>query len=328
MKYWLWFSLMWCVFVFSCQNDQQTFKHSIISEEKPWTSDAFDVSDQKFSFVIHGDLTGGEREGVFDEAVSKINLLRPEFIVNVGDLIEGAEKDSLAWVEQWESFDTRSAKARAPLFYAGGNHDLTGNLGQNIWKDRYGRPYYHFIYKNTLFLILDSEDHGAKGHDRMEMLRNEALAIYNDEGPEAFSKTTYARTPERKWGRIGEEQSQYFIDVIEQNPNVNWVFLLVHKPVWENLNADNFFEIEQALEKFNYSVFYGHTHVYNFSSRKGMDYINLATTGGEQFPIKGFSEDHIMWVTVDSSEVSIANLMLSGLLSKDEITKVKVDSVY
>ena len=70
---------------------------------------------------MFSDLTGGEREGVFEVAVAQLNMLRPEIIVNVGDLIDGStERAKLD--EQWDSFDARANRASAPIFYTGGNH--------------------------------------------------------------------------------------------------------------------------------------------------------------------------------------------------------------
>ena len=47
-----------------------------------------------------------------------------------------------------------------------------------------------------------------------------------------------------------------------------------------------------------------------------MDYINLSTTGGVQFPGRGRSVDHLMLVTVDNYGVSMANLLMEGILDK------------
>ena len=55
---------------------------------------------------------------------------------------------------------------------------------------------------------------------------------------------------------------------------------------------------------------------YGYKKRFGRDYIQLATTGGEQFPDLGLSEDHITLVTVTERDVEIANLMLSGIRNK------------
>ena len=40
----------------------------------------------------------------------------------------------------------------------GGNHDLTGEMLRQVWESRYGPRYYHFVYKDVLFLILSTED--------------------------------------------------------------------------------------------------------------------------------------------------------------------------
>ena len=66
---------------------------------------------------------GGERPRVFEIAVAQLNLLRPELIMNVGDLIEGGSTDLDELNAQWDSFDERASRALAPVFYAGGNHD-------------------------------------------------------------------------------------------------------------------------------------------------------------------------------------------------------------
>jgi predicted MPP superfamily phosphohydrolase len=88
-------------------------------------------------FAVFADITGGEREGVFEMAVEQLNLLRPELIVNVGDLIDG-DTDRAELDRQWDSFDARADKAQARLFYTGGNHDLLNMEMRAAWEDRVG----------------------------------------------------------------------------------------------------------------------------------------------------------------------------------------------
>ena len=66
-----------------------SFKHSVRTEKKPWTGKAFLNDPNDFQFAIVSDRTGGPRAGVFSGAVEKLNLLRPEFVITVGDLIQG-----------------------------------------------------------------------------------------------------------------------------------------------------------------------------------------------------------------------------------------------
>lgn len=297
-----------------CKNTN--FSHEVSTEAKPWKHETFDNRPEKVQFAIFSDLTGGERAHVFEVAVEQLNLLRPELIVNVGDLMEGGTNDKVELNRQWDSFDGRAAKAQAPIFYKGGNHDLTGEVLREVWADRHGPRYYHFVYRNVLFLILDAEDNTVERMREIEQARIKAVEIYKTKGPKAFAKTEYAKMPERTLGTVSKAQSDYFIKAIKNNPNVMWTFVFVHKPVWKMKGEQNFLAMEKSLLGRGYTVFNGHTHVYGYEERFGRDYINLATTGGEQYPKKGRSMDHLTWVTVDRSGVSIANLLMEGILDK------------
>jgi hypothetical protein len=282
----------------------------------PWTKAQADTGAGKFAFAVFSDLSGGEREGVFEVAIEQLNLLRPELIMNVGDLIEGGTDDVAELAAQWDAFDERARRARAPLFYAGGNHDLTGEVLREVWRERNGPLYYHFVYKNVLFLVLDTEDNTAERMQEIHAARDKAVAIYKTEGPEAFARTEYATMPERSAGTVSAEQSRYFVEAIEENPGVRWTFVFIHKPAWEREGEKNFAAIEAALADRPYTVFNGHVQAYAYRQRHGRDYIQLATTGGEQFPKLGRSVDHVTLVTVDSEGVDIVNLLLSGILDK------------
>ena len=67
----------------------QEFLPSVTEGAQPWNSQAFDAQENRFMFAIHADLTGGERPRIFETAMAQLALLRPEFVISVGDLIEG-----------------------------------------------------------------------------------------------------------------------------------------------------------------------------------------------------------------------------------------------
>ena len=296
--------------------DGPVFRHDVSGQVLPWTNEAFDAADDKFTFAVFSDLTGGERERVFEIAVAQLALLRPELIINVGDLIEGGAEDLDEIESQWKSFDERADRGSAPIFYVGGNHDLSGQVLQGVWDERYGRRYYHFVYKNTLFLVLDTEDNTRERTQEIFEIRNKALAIVNEQGMQAFADTEYATLPEQTAGNITAEQSAYFLKAIADNPDVLWTFLFLHKAPWEREDEVNFAAIEQALADRPYTVFNGHIHAYKHIERHGRDYIRLATTGGVWFPDRGRSMDQVVLVTVDDQGADIANLLMSGILDK------------
>src|ERR1043165_8940981 len=57
--------------------------------------------DQAFGFVIYGDRTSGPPEGVkiLEQAVADTNLLDPDLVMTVGDLVQGYN-DTTAWQKQ------------------------------------------------------------------------------------------------------------------------------------------------------------------------------------------------------------------------------------
>lgn len=292
------------------------FRHGVGAGPKPWTHEDFDRAEDTFTFAIFADLTGGEREGVFAVAVEQLRLLRPEFIVNVGDLVEGATRDREQLAGEWKVFDERARHARAPVFYTGGNHDLSNPQQWELWEQRYGPRYYHFLYKDTLFLVLDTEDSPLERQRYIDKIRSEAMERVDREGWSVMPETAYGQLEERKTGRIGAAQAEYFRTVIAANPQARHTFVLMHKPAWKRPGEENFAVIEAALAGRPYTVFRGHDHSYQHEQRQGRDYIGLGTTGGVLLPDAGLVVDHVTLVTVSGKEVDIANLRLSGIFDK------------
>ena len=255
-------------------------------DKNPWTGLKLNTDAQQFQFAVVSDRTGGHREKVFSKAVYQVNLLQPTFVMSVGDLIEGyTQKEDLV-KEQWDQFDGFVQKFQMPFFYVPGNHDLSNKMQFAKWGERYGRRYYHFVYKNVLFLCLNSE------------------------------------SPPDEMGTIDQEQRQYARKTLEANAGVRWTFVFLHKPIWtaRDLEKNGWAEVEKALAGRKYTVFCGHVHRYQKYVRNGNNYYQLATTGGGS-KMRGtrYGEfDHVVWVTVrkDGAPV-LANVMLDGILPED-----------
>ena len=296
--------------------ESPVFKHDITGTAVPWTHTRFDNESSKFTFALFSDLTGGERDGIFEVAVEQLQLLRPELIIGVGDLIEGGGTDHQELAREWDSFDERAERSRAPVFYVGGNHDLTNPDMWEVWEERYGKRYYYFVYKDVLFLVLDTEDNSTGFQQYTHEIRLEALKLVESEGWGVLPQTEYGQLEELKTGRIGKEQAAYFRNVIAKHPQVRWTFMLMHKPAWLRPDEENFSTIEAALSGRPYTVFHGHEHSYLHEQRHGRDYIRLGTTGGVHLTGKAMSVDHVTLVTVSEEGSDIANIRMSGIFDK------------
>lgn len=122
-------------------------------------------SPDTFRFVILSDRTGGHVPGDFEKAVAEVNLLRPDFVMCVGDLIEGYQPDEQVLTKQWQEFEDIISHLDAPFFYAPGNHDVRKDQPQdpdtsrNLYQRRHGvlgKMYYSFNYHDCHFLILNT----------------------------------------------------------------------------------------------------------------------------------------------------------------------------
>jgi hypothetical protein len=258
-----------------------------LEERNPWNHLKINNDPGTFRFAIVSDRTGGPRDGVFERAVDQLNMLQPEFVVCVGDLIQGGTENLAKLNKQWKEFNGWIGKLEMPFFYVVGNHDIANAVQDQKWREQFGRRYYHFTYKNVLFLLLNTED-----------------------------------SPQPKAaGNFSAEQIAYAKQVLDANRNVRWTLVFLHKPVWTyaGVAKTGWLDIEQALRGRPYTVFAGHKHNYERFVRNGQKYFMLATTGGKSnlrgAPLGEF--DHLMWVTMKREGPVLANLMMEGIFSED-----------
>src|SRR5258706_1156716 len=87
-----------------------------------------------FFFVVFGDRTTGPPEGiqVLAQAVDEVNLLAPDFVINVGDMVQGYN-DTPEWLTQMREYKATMQKLACPWFPVVGNHDL-------YWRGKGARP--------------------------------------------------------------------------------------------------------------------------------------------------------------------------------------------
>ncbi|KPL14101.1 MAG: hypothetical protein AMS23_03985 [Bacteroides sp. SM1_62] len=70
------------------------FDEEAFPDAKPWTSEDFKNNPEIFQFAIIRNRTrGANAQGTFKMAMDQINLLQPEYVINVGDFIEGYSDD-------------------------------------------------------------------------------------------------------------------------------------------------------------------------------------------------------------------------------------------
>ncbi|TFG49419.1 MAG: hypothetical protein E4H40_03040 [Candidatus Brocadiia bacterium] len=278
---------VWGLLLFGC--GEKEFKAEVSQGPNPWTNLNFYNKAENFQFAVMSDRTGGHIPGIYEDAISKVNLLKPEFVMSVGDLIEGDSKDKEVLRSQWDEFDGIIGKLEMPFFYLPGNHDFSSMPRAQLWNERLGRSYYHFVYRDVLFLCFNTEE---------------------------LPETTL----------ISQEQLEYFTKTLKRNSRARWVLVFMHKPMWEYLGKNP--AKEQMWQKFetllagkNFTVFAGHKHRYGITERNGHKYYVLSINQKGQQVVEQCRFDHFMWVTMTDNGPDVANVMLNGITGDEPCPK-------
>lgn len=248
---------------------------------QPWTGAAVRNDPRDFQFAIVSDRCGGHRPGVFGDAVRRLNLLQPEFVMCVGDLIEGYTEDRKEIRRQWDEFDGLARDLSMRFFYVPGNHDISNEVMGEAWKERYGASHYSFVHENVLFVCLNSQD----------------PPIHH----------------------LSEAQIGWLKGVLDENRNVRWTLVFLHTPLWHRDSERSSWEkAERLLEGRRHTVFAGHEHHYAREVRRDSRYFILSTTGGSsQLRGRAFGEfDHVVWVTMKDDGPIVANLFVPGIFDE------------
>ena len=288
--------------------DEVPFHSDIAPGAVPWTHLGFANNPGNFHFAIVSDRCGGHRLGVFETALARLNLLQPEFVICVGDLIEGYTTKPEDLDAMWSEFDGFTKRLTMPFFHVAGNHDVSNAFMRKYYEKKFGQTYFHFVYKNVLFLCLNSQD----GYD---------------EGGGYLTA-------------ISKDQREYVRHVLEKNKGVRWTFVFMHQPLWLNEEGNfetarkkgtvpettGFSELQKMLAGRDFTLFTGHFHDYAKYERNGKAYYVLATTGGAS-SLRGpfYGElDEIVWMTMTDTGPVMANLSLNGILPDNFRTETDI----
>ena len=297
----------------------------------PWTHLNFQDDPETFRFAIVPDRSGGDLRGAFTNALAKLNLLCPDFVMSVGDLVNGLAPDE-EWRRQQDELKGMISTVSAPFFVVVGNHDIGASRAADpdaysrslrIWQDHFGQEtYYSFVHKNCLFLILNTSD-GRRREFKQQV-------------------------------PITEEQYAWARKTLKEHEDVRWTFIFMHQPdAWMWTTWKNFEKNDLGTRK--YTVFAGDWHSYLHVRRNNRDYYVLSVAGGvgcranrrdkagpdtvvnkatksvfrgtEELAGEEYGEmDHITWVTMRKDGPVVVNLKLDGILPGDYLNRANTKS--
>ncbi len=237
-------------------------------------------------FAVIGDRTGGAVPGIYEQIVEEIERMKPDFVITVGDMIEGPENDEERLRNKWTEYLSIVAHLSMPIYYTPGNNDIETDFMEPFYREYIGQPYHSFNYRSIHIIVID----------------NSRWSSSND---------------------LPQEQMDWIKNDLEKNADAKQSFVFCHKPFWETTVADaNPDSLHYLFKKYGVdAVFSGHYHKYFSGLYDNILYTNVGSSGaGIAGPGPTGLEHHFVWVTVDDKTISIAPIKMGAVLPWDEVT--------
>jgi 3',5'-cyclic AMP phosphodiesterase CpdA len=297
----------------------------------PWT-DAPRAGLSPLTFAVVGDAAGLGRPGVFGQALRQVSWLKPDFIISVGDMIEGYTDDRAELHRQWGGLETAARAIDCPFLVVPGNHDMGNAVMLDVWRERFGLDHYAFTYKNALFIVLNTEDPPilapesilainryltAQMQRDVEGTEQRLAAMFGggSNDPLLAPLASAIKSFDVNRENMGEQQFVFLEQVLARHADASWTFVFFHKPLWQT-RSPNWLRIEAMLADRPHTAFCGHTHYYAHKTHDRGAYFNMAMTGGVVHKKGPGSMDHTLLVSCRDGQPAYANIHLTGLLDQ------------
>jgi len=208
-------------------------------------------------FVVLGDsqLT---HQDTFARLVHEVELINPEFVVQVGDMIEGYKYDEDTLREEWAIYGKQIEPLTIPFHPVPGNHDVVTPVMHDLYGEIWGedRYYYSFDKGPVHGIVLDTYWPGE----------------FQTIGPEQFA-----------W--LKKDLEQYAASAGDDLEN-RAIFVFMHAPLWrydpleEPETYQNWLKLHALLMQYPVKlVVGGHTHEYVWQEINGIDYVVINSSG-------------------------------------------------
>ena len=252
---------------------------------------AVDEPQNNFRFAVIGDRTGGAQPQIYGRVWREVDLLHPDFVLNVGDTIEGREDDKAE--EEWMAMRPIWARySHYPLYFTPGNHDVWSDFSRQVYEKETGnKSHYSFDYQDAHFVVLDTAIPGTL-----------------DEGQLAFL-----------------EQD------LEANQGKEPTMVVFHHPFWLRgfREEGDGFAFHRMMKKYGVDyVLSGHGHRFVRMVRDDIVYMEVGSSGGNITGGlrngEGFKDGrfyHWVWADVRNGEVELTIKEIGGSMGAGRMFK-------
>ncbi len=236
-------------------------------------------------FAIIGDRTSQATPGVYEEIVAEVEEMKPDFVMTVGDAIQGYTKDTTTLNSEWDEYLSIIKPLTMPIYLTPGNHDITTDAALVTYRNRIGKPYYSFDVRNYHFIILDV--------------------------------TRWDSSEE-----LPEEELSWLAKDLAEHRDAAQTLVFYHKPFWYDTvvmgKPDTLHSLFKAYGVD--AIFNGHLHTYFSAKIDGILYTALGSSGGIIDAMPSDLDYHFTWVTLDDSGITISPIKKGAVKSWGIVT--------
>lgn len=240
-------------------------------------------------FAIIGDRTGDHQPGVYEEIVQEVERMQPDFVMTVGDHIEGYTEDTVQLNSEWMEYKLLIEPLTMPIYFTPGNHDILTDAQEQVYRDQIGDPYYSFDESGYHFVILDN--------GRWE-----------------------------RGDRLPAAELNWLNQDLARHTSAKATLVFMHKPFWYNGVAAGRPDTLHAIFK-TYgvdAVFTGHFHQYFSGRYDGIMYTGIGSSGAATDPGPDSLMYHFAWVTLQGQFIDVAPIKINSVLAWDAVTAAEM----
>jgi len=230
---------------------------------------ASDLDDSPFTIAILPDRTTGRPWGIpyLDRAVSELNLMRPDVVFTIGDMVQGYTRSEEQYRSEVDEYFARVNRLDAPFYPLPGNHDvISGDRDpddrrfEDLYREYFGPLYYAAQFDGVT-----------------------VIALYSDEQLESAV-------------RFGDEQVNWARGRIQDAAESgDTIAVLMHKPAWRYRDSgwDRVHRyLAEAAREYGGRVLVAAGHFHSMQrepDRDGVQYHLVGTCGAliDQHPLTG-----------------------------------------
>lgn len=232
---------------------------------------------------------------VFDEFNKNMSEFKPEFIVHLGDIIEGTNEEDFVGLMGLDLVEDELEKLEIPVYWVIGNHDL-----RSVTKEQFKKKFkldsldYYYDDGDYRFIFLD--------------------ANYHDDGRESMLGSSSNN------GFLPQETLDWLEPLLQTDKET---FIFTHHPLEDEtikpiLNAD---ELRFLLEKYNSkAIFSGHIEWKYFKIENGLEMFSFPGTKKNLVHDDPFYE-----LTIDGSETKVDMYYLDPVTAEEKEVDFKLE---